>query len=986
MGKLSLTARLYILGTIIAGGALGVWQLSRLPGVDFVLALAIGVLAALAQIFKVEGPTERSSYNISWVTYGFAFMLLGAPGAVFVILLAHIGEWVKHRYPWFIQSFNIAQFAIAASTAVLMCDWVKGTLWVSPSTEALAIVSAIAIVIAMTTFTLLNHWLVGVVLKLARGQSFKESGVFERLPLAIDFTLFGMGVASAFIWQINPFAAILAAVPLYLIYTTLRVPALQRQTQIDPKTGLFNSKYFAQALENELARADRHDRPLTVVMADLDLLRNINNTYGHLAGDACLIAVANIVKGLVRDYDVVARFGGEEFAILMPETTYEQAYPRVEEIRAAIEAARIDVSTSVAPIRVTMSFGISGREKFGQTPNAIIHCADLAVYQAKLSGRNRICRYTAGETENVIAIPPQSEETLAPQAPNPPATVVIAPLPVVSPPPVASPSPVVAPPLTLPTPKLQPRPWWAINAYIAVVAALAIGLSVWLLSGVTLPDWLGLTMFAVLVILAEGLAIEIYVRDTAVSTAAAPMIAGAILFGPVGALTLGVAVATVSWIKHRSPVSRFIFNAANHILSGLLAVGLLRLLQPLSVIIEAHVVQIVVAVLAGGLMYLSSTGLLALAIDLSTGQPFVRVWMERFRWLWPYYLALGAFAFVLMTAFAEGGLIAVLVTVVPLLMMRYSQTQYIDHTKAMVAELRTTNTELYQRAEQISTLNEELLIALSHAIDLRDPDVHGHSQQVARYAKLMAQELGLSPERTEVVRKAGLLHDIGKLGIPENILFKPTRLSEVEYITVQQHANLGAEIVSNVQSLKALVPFIRHHHERYDGYGYPAQLSAHDIPLEARILSVADTVEAMASDRPYRYGQEAEAILEEIKTHAGRQFDPQVVEAFVQIVQREGEGVIVNSARKSQTDQSMMDAERLVATDVSPLRALARNRNYSGWRPTPAAEEISPLFKLARERYLFGHPSTLEVGEVSPLRALAMKRTWVEAPVHSSAD
>jgi putative nucleotidyltransferase with HDIG domain len=296
-------------------------------------------------------------------------------------------------------------------------------------------------------------------------------------------------------------------------------------------------------------------------------------------------------------------------------------------------------------------------------------------------------------------------------------------------------------------------------------------------------------------------------------------------------------------------------------------------------------------------MYLSTTTLIALALDLSTGEPFQHVWTERFGWLWPYYLALGALGFVLTLAFQYGGWVTVLATLIPLLMLRYSQSQYLDHTKAMVTDLRAANVELHQHAQEVSTLNEELLMALSQAIDVRDPDVHGHSREVARYAVLIARQLGLPPERVELVRKAGLLHDIGKLGVPESILFKPARLTDDEYQTVQGHSELGADIVANVHSLKMLVPFIRHHHERFDGRGYPARLSGHAIPLEARILSVADTVEAMASDRPYRRGLNAAAILHEIEDQAGLQFDPEVARAFVQAIRREGEATIVNSAR-----------------------------------------------------------------------------------------
>jgi putative nucleotidyltransferase with HDIG domain len=204
---------------------------------------------------------------------------------------------------------------------------------------------------------------------------------------------------------------------------------------------------------------------------------------------------------------------------------------------------------------------------------------------------------------------------------------------------------------------------------------------------------------------------------------------------------------------------------------------------------------------------------------------------------------------------------------------------------------------LQQHAREITQLNEELLLALSHAVDLRDPDVQDHSKNVARYATLIAQELNLPPERVELVRKAGLLHDIGKLGIPETILFKPARLTATEYDIIKQHSDMGADIVAEAHSLQAIVPFIRHHHERFDGQGYPAGLPGPEIPLEARILSVADTVEAMASDRPYRRAQSPADILAEIQNHAGTQFDPTVVNAFVKVVKGAGEAIIVNSSR-----------------------------------------------------------------------------------------
>lgn len=888
MGKFSLGTRLYILGTILVGAGFMAWQLNALKPEDVGLLIVVGVLGALAQIFKVEGTTERSSYNISWVVYGFAFLRLGAPGLIFVILLSHIVEWAKHRYPWFIQLFNITQFAVSAMSAMFIGDAVRSTI-ASPLADTVAVLASIA------AFTLVNHVMVGFVVQLARRQSFRESGVLDRLPLAIDFTLFGIGVTSALLWAINPFTVILAVVPLYLIYTTLRMPALQRQTQIDAKTGLFNSRYFTQALDNELARAERFERPLTVVMADLDLLRNINNSYGHLAGDACLVAVADILKTLVRDYDVVARFGGEEFAILLAETTPEQAHPRIEAIRAAIESARITVSTSPLPLRVTMSFGIASRTQPNMAANDLIHLADLSVYQAKLLGRNRICQLTTSDDDPIVTVAPQTVQV---DVKTTPAGTTPLPQPQI-------PAPAKAPAYET---KIKPRPAWLMHLFVAGMALVAGALSLWLAPGTWPGDWIGLLVFVVLAALAEGLSIEIYARDSSVSTSAAAILAGVMLYGPVGAIALGATVGTIAWIKNRGPLSRLIFNAANHILAGYLAYGTLQLVGHWGGV-EANFLLIFGATAAALIKYLSTTSLVSVAVDLNTGQSVVSVWNQRFRWLAPYYIALGGLSYVLVTVYHVAGLVGVLVSLAPLIMIRFSQTQYLDHTKTMVSQLRASHAESQQRAEQVTALNEEMLFALSQAIDLRDPDVVGHSMQVSRYATLIAHELGLPAERIELVRRAGLLHDIGKLGVPEAVLFKPARLTEAEYLLVKNHADLGAEIVSNVHSLSALGPAIRHHHERFEGGGYPTGLHGTEIPLEARILSVADTVEAMASDRPYRRGSDAATIVTEVRSQAGRQFDPGVVDALVRVIQREGSGVIVNSNRTHAAEATARDTQ-----------------------------------------------------------------------------
>jgi putative nucleotidyltransferase with HDIG domain len=321
-------------------------------------------------------------------------------------------------------------------------------------------------------------------------------------------------------------------------------------------------------------------------------------------------------------------------------------------------------------------------------------------------------------------------------------------------------------------------------------------------------------------------------------------------------------------------------------------------LQLTGVVITEHLAlaPILVVLTATLLNYLTTSVLIAGVIRLSSEQSARNVWFERFYWLWPYYVILGLVAYTLALGYLSSGLTGVLVFLIPLLMLRVSQTEYIKRTESMVVQLRTANTELIERSNEISASNEGLILALSRASDLRDPFVHGHALHVVRYAVLIAEELGLPAEQVETIRHAGLLHDIGKIGIPETILFKPGKLTKEEYELMKQHAALGAALVNEIESLQPLAPFIRHHHEHYNGRGYPAGLAGAAIPLEARILSVADAVEAMASDRPYRKALTPEAILEELQKHSGTQFDPSVVDAFTHVIKAQGEGLIVNSA------------------------------------------------------------------------------------------
>ncbi len=182
--------------------------------------------------------------------------------------------------------------------------------------------------------------------------------------------------------------------------------------------------------------------------------------------------------------------------------------------------------------------------------------------------------------------------------------------------------------------------------------------------------------------------------------------------------------------------------------------------------------------------------------------------------------------------------------------------------------------------------------SLADAIEAKDPGVRTHSEEVARYATAVAARLDLDGRRREELQFGSLLHDVGKIGISERILLKPGRLTDDEFNVVKLHPRIGHRIVAGIPALSGIAPAILHHHERYDGNGYPAGLSGERIPLEARIVGVADSFSAMIADRPYSSGRSPEEACAELERCAGTQFDPEVVRLFVEEVRAHPPGPV----------------------------------------------------------------------------------------------
>jgi putative nucleotidyltransferase with HDIG domain len=200
--------------------------------------------------------------------------------------------------------------------------------------------------------------------------------------------------------------------------------------------------------------------------------------------------------------------------------------------------------------------------------------------------------------------------------------------------------------------------------------------------------------------------------------------------------------------------------------------------------------------------------------------------------------------------------------------------------------LRRQNATLIESNRLLEESALEAVESLNATVDAKDPYTAGHSQRVRRIAVAIGEELGLDAESLDVLRFAGLFHDIGKIGVPDAILTKPARLTELEFEIVKRHPEDGARIVGRLQRMHATVPAILHHHERWDGNGYPHRLAGNEIPLEASIVGLADAVDAMTTDRPYSSARTLDEATVEVISNSGTQFAPAVVDAFVALVER----------------------------------------------------------------------------------------------------
>ncbi len=198
--------------------------------------------------------------------------------------------------------------------------------------------------------------------------------------------------------------------------------------------------------------------------------------------------------------------------------------------------------------------------------------------------------------------------------------------------------------------------------------------------------------------------------------------------------------------------------------------------------------------------------------------------------------------------------------------------------------IKTINEQLHDKNEELERAYLDTIGILRQTVEAKDPYTRGHSDRVSEYSVLIGKKLGLDEKTLHILKIGGLFHDIGKIGIPDSILLKESKLSDEEYSQIKNHPMIGVHMLGDAAIFTDILPIVKHHHERYDGRGYPSQLVGEDIPYVARIAAVADTFDAMTSKRSYRDSLPIDVVRSEIERCSGTQFDPNIAKVFLDIM------------------------------------------------------------------------------------------------------
>ena len=406
-----------------------------------------------------------------------------------------------------------------------------------------------------------------------------------------------------------------------------------------------------------------------------------------------------------------------------------------------------------------------------------------------------------------------------------------------------------------------------LKIYIFFTAIAAIFLFVYLIP--TIPAiseiWLPLLFFIIISIMAEFIPVSLPEGGEITITFPIDFVI-ILVYGP-GMAMIVSAFSTIGLFlsKNTKRVDKILFNASQFSISS----GIAGIIYSISggLFGQQNFINFVLPATLCALAYcIINSFLVTGIISLDSGMKPSKVFRINIREVLPSYLAEAPLGFIMAIIYVEIGILGILLIFFPLLLARRSFELYTKMQKMYLDTIKT----------------------LAAAIDAKDPYTHGHSERVSMMAVKLAKRLGYLEPEIEFIEYSAILHDIGKIGIEDSILGKKAGLTEQEYEKVKQHPIIGARIIESIEFLKKCSTTVLHHHERYDGKGYPDGLKGEEIPKYARLLAVVDSYDAMNSDRPYRKKLSDREILNELETQAGKQFDPDMVKEFISLIKKKG--------------------------------------------------------------------------------------------------
>lgn len=395
--------------------------------------------------------------------------------------------------------------------------------------------------------------------------------------------------------------------------------------------------------------------------------------------------------------------------------------------------------------------------------------------------------------------------------------------------------------------------------YIKAVIVSAVLLLIFLtaITQFTLRLMAGLAFFGSLAALTEVLRVKLP-KGGYISVTAAVTLACIALFGPCIAAYTGIMSFVLPQVfsSKREPLHKLLFNCAQIVLT--IGVSVIVYQFAGGRFWEVDFTSIMPLVLAALTYFIINFTAVTLILAFSQNVSPWGIWLTNFKWLIPNMLVLPLLGFLMAYVYNAIGPLGVALFFAPLLLARFIFKSYMDTREIFLNTLE----------------------ALASSLDAKDPYTKGHSDRVAQYAVELARYLKMPEDQVETIQHLAFLHDVGKIGISDKLLTKIGRLSDEEFGIIKQHPAIGADIVEDISYLGPARDFVKYHHEKFDGSGYPEGLKGENIPLGARIITLADSFDAMTSDRSYRKRMSMDEALAEVDRCAGTHFDPHLAKAF----------------------------------------------------------------------------------------------------------